>query len=185
MNGFIRCAKNDYLMQTWQMLFCSQPDAPPHRKLIGVKSTVSDFAKWLVCIPEIIKLVLVFCGKTRRSAVFVGELTERYPEYPIWLRRCWGIAVVTRVSGSDDEECIREMLGDGRFDTVLMTDDAPFGMIEKIARENGSSVIYVDQELSRGKYLMRRDMRKSVNNYMSIVLEEKPIREELINKDRV
>ena len=56
-------------------------------------------------------------------------------------------------------------------------------MIEKCARRNGVGVIYVEQNPARGKYLFRRDMRKCVNTYMGIVLEEAPLKENMLNSD--
>ena len=190
-SGFVRRAESEYLMQTWQTLFGAE-GIPKRRRMSGLRGTLVSYVQWLGCIPVMLRLAAVLCGKTCHSAVLAGELTDRYPEFPIWLKKCWGITLAQNIRPQEneyDELRIADILSNSGCDTVLLLDDAsgrePFCAVEKCARESGVSVIYVEQRPERGIRLLRREMRKCVNSYMSIVLGEEPLRTELINTDAV
>ncbi len=75
-------------------------------------------------------------------------------------------------------------------DTIIMYDqisckgmDGLVGIFEDQARERGLNFIWVPQDLMDCRTISRRDMREHVNKYMTTVLQEKPIDENMLDFD--
>jgi len=176
-------SKNESLLQLWQILLADNASPAKRRLWRGFSQTALDYMKRMENLPIILKTSVHLAFPSRHRALLAGELTEAYPEFPIWLKKSWGITIVLNIpsgkSYNEEKERLKASLRCG-YDIVLIADDADkafAGRAECFARENGFSVIIIEQDPAHGIYLMRRSMRSCVNNYMSVVLGERPLSE--------
>ena len=56
-------------------------------------------------------------------------------------------------------------------------------MMEEQARDLGFHFIFIEHDLEDSRTVSRQDMRNCVNNYMSVVLGEKPLDPTLVEFD--
>jgi hypothetical protein len=57
------------------------------------------------------------------------------------------------------------------------------GLMEEQARQKGMHFLFVEHDLEDCRTIPRREMRRQVNNYMSVVLGETPLDETLVDFD--
>ena len=94
------------------------------------------------------------------------------------------------VGGWDNVNAIWEWATNFNCDMVLMNDNIAckgmlgvHAMMEEQARDLGFHFIFIEHDLEDCRTVPRRDMRKCVNEYMSIVLNEQPLDPTLVEFD--
>ena len=94
------------------------------------------------------------------------------------------------VGGWDNVNAIWDWAKNFNCDMVLMNDNVAckgmngvHAMMEEQARDLGFYFIFVEHDLEDCRTISRRDMRKIVNNYMSVVVGEEPLDPTLVDFD--
>ena len=94
------------------------------------------------------------------------------------------------VGGWDNVNSVWEWATNFNCDMVLMNDNIAckgmlgvHAMMEEQARDLGFHFIFIEHDLEDCRTVPRRDMRKCVNEYMSIVLNEQPLDPTLVDFD--
>jgi len=94
------------------------------------------------------------------------------------------------VGGWDNYNAIWEWARAFNCDMVLMNDNIAckgtlgfHALMEEQARDLGFHFIFVEHDLEDSRTVSRQDMRNCVNNYMSVVLNEKPLDPTLVEFD--
>ena len=94
------------------------------------------------------------------------------------------------VGGWDNYNAVWDWAKQFNCDMVLMNDNIAcngtlgfHALMEEQARELGFHFIFVEHDLQDSRTVSRQDMRNCVNNYMSVVLGEKPLDPTLVEFD--
>ena len=145
-----------------------------------------------------------FGGKTRHRAFLWGPSAVYYTDFPTWTQNCWGITIVLNmdstmgynqidthaVGGWDNVNAVWDWAKKFNCDMVLMNDNIAckgmlgvHAMMEEQARDLGFHFIFIEHDLEDSRTVSRQDMRNCVNNYMSVVLNEKPLDPTIVEFD--
>lgn len=94
------------------------------------------------------------------------------------------------VGGWDNMNAVWDWARKMNCDMVMMNDNVAckgdngvHAMLEELAREFGFHFMFIEHDLEDSRTISRRDMRKQISNYMSVVLNEKPLDETLVDFD--
>ena len=94
------------------------------------------------------------------------------------------------VGGWENVNAVWEWAKNFNCDMVLFNDNVAckgmngvHALMEEQARELGFHFIFIEHDLEDSRTISRRDMRKCVNDYMSIVLNEQPLDPTLVDFD--
>ena len=94
------------------------------------------------------------------------------------------------VGGWDNINCVWDWAKNFNCDMVLFNDNVSckgmngvHALMEEQARELGFHFVFIEHDLEDSRTISRQDMRKCVNNYMSVVLNEEPLDPTIVEFD--
>ena len=94
------------------------------------------------------------------------------------------------VGGWDNVNAVWEWAARFNCDMVIFNDNVAckgmngvHALMEEQARDLGFRFVFLEHDLEDCRTISRRDMRNTINKYMSVVLNEKPLDETLVDFD--
>ena len=184
------CRKvNDLLMQSYQRRDEAWVGKMRYRGIVWSCPAhyYANFSNWLANCWGI-NIVLNMDSTMGHNMISTTDPDQALMDLALFSEK--GVMRHMAVGGWDNVNSVWEWAKNFNCDMVLMNDNIAckgmlgvHAMMEEQARDLGFHFIFIEHDLEDCRTVPRRDMRKCVNEYMSIVLNEQPLDPTLVDFD--
>lgn len=160
-----------------------------HRAFLWAPSAVyyTDFPTWIQNCWGI-NIVLNMDSTMGYNMIDTEDPDQAIKDLALFMER--GVMRHHAVGGWENANALWAWAENFNCDFILFNDNVAckgmngvHGMMEEQARQKGIHFLFVEHDLEDCRTIPRREMRKQVNNYMSVVLGETPLDETLVDFD--